>query len=253
MIPKKIHYCWLSGETMPQMLQNFMETWKKVLPEYEFILWDKKKFDINGVKWVREAYAEKKYAFAADYIRFYALYNHGGIYLDADVEMLKTFNPLLDCESFIGFEYMSIPEAAVIGASSGVAWVKKCLDYYADLSFYDERGKIRNLAVPIMVKNVLRKHYGQKICDDSTIQRLDGLNLYPYQYFSPKDPYKNRINLSENTCCVHHSVGSWCGKGERSVANRCKHLFLRTVLGKSAYDEMLYRHHAKKIVGETER
>jgi len=251
MIPKKIHYCWLSGEEIPETLRNYMATWKKFLPEYEFILWDKEKFDVYSVRWVKEAYAEKKYAFAADYIRFYALYNYGGIYLDTDVEVLKTFNPLLQSKSFMGFEYMSIPEAAVIGAESGVYWIKKCLEYYAGKSFYDSKGKIKDLAVPIMMKAVLRKHYNQKITDVSQIQRFDGLDLYPYQYFSPKDPYKNRINLSGDTYCVHHSIGSWCGGG-RSKTNRYKHLLFSAVLGKEKYDELLYRHHVKKIINEIE-
>jgi mannosyltransferase OCH1-like enzyme len=251
MIPKKIHYCWLSGEEIPKILQDYMATWRKFLPEYEFVLWDKDKFDINSIKWVKEAYAEKKYAFAADYIRFYALYNYGGIYLDTDVEVLKTFNPLLQSKSFMGFEHISIPEAAVIGTEAGVCWIKKCFEYYTDKSFYDTKGKIRDLAVPIMMKAVLRKHYMQNITDTSQIQHVDELDLYPYKYFYPRDPYRNRIDLSDDTYCIHHSVGSWCG-GERKKANRYKHLLLSGVLGKRRYDELLYRHHVKKIINEIE-
>jgi hypothetical protein len=239
----------MGGKEIPPMLKKSMDTWKEFLPEYEFILWDEEKFDTNSVRWVKEAYSEKKYAFAADYIRFYALYNYGGVYLDTDVEILKTFNPLLESKSFIGFEYMSIPESAIIGAEAGVLWIKKCLEYYIDKSFYDDKGKIRNLAVPIMIKAVLRKIYNKKIADIAQIQRFDGLDLYPYQYFSPKNPYRNRINLSNDTYCIHHSVGSWCGGG-RSKINRYKHLLLNEILGKETYDELLYRHHVKKIANE---
>ncbi len=69
MIPKIIHYCWLSGEPIPDNLQKWMSTWRDKLPDWEFRLWDKSRFDINSVEWVRQAYEAKKYAFAADYIR----------------------------------------------------------------------------------------------------------------------------------------------------------------------------------------
>jgi mannosyltransferase OCH1-like enzyme len=216
------------------------------LPDYEFILWDADKFDINSIRWVKESCEAKKYAFAADYIRFYALYNYGGIYLDCDVEVLKPFDNLLESESFMGFEYVSIPEAAIIGAQAGAIWIKKCLEYYKDKSFYDAKGKIKDIAVPIMIKAILRKHYNKKITDTNEIQHLGGLDLYPYQYFSPRDPYRNRVNINDNTYCVHYSFGSWCGGGRKTI-NRYKHLLLSGILGKEKYDEFLYQHHYKRI------
>lgn len=90
MIPKIIHYCWLSNDPIPADMQRYIESWKKFLPDYEFMLWNFSRFDINSSDWVKEAFKNKKYAFAADYIRLYALYNYGGIYMDMDVEVLET-------------------------------------------------------------------------------------------------------------------------------------------------------------------
>ena len=81
MIPKIIHLCWLSGDPYPRKIQDCLDSWKKHLPSYEIILWDTKRFNIHEVPWVEQAFNTKKYAFAADYIRLYALYHHGGIYL----------------------------------------------------------------------------------------------------------------------------------------------------------------------------
>lgn len=96
MIPKIIHYCWLSNDPIPEKLQEYMKSWKEKLPDYEFKLWNFDCFDINSSQWVKEAFEAKKYAFAADYIRLYAVYNYGGIYMDMDVEVIKSFNPLLN-------------------------------------------------------------------------------------------------------------------------------------------------------------
>ena len=87
MISKIIHYCWLSNDPIPADLQKCMESWKKYLPDYEFMLWNFERFPKSQSKWVSDAFDNKKYAFAADYIRLYALYNYGGIYLDMDVEI----------------------------------------------------------------------------------------------------------------------------------------------------------------------
>ena len=92
MIPKKIHYCWLSGDPLPEKIQQCMQTWQRTMPEYELVLWDTNKFDITSIPFVHEAYQQRKWAFAADYIRLYALYTEGGIYLDTDVIVKQKFD-----------------------------------------------------------------------------------------------------------------------------------------------------------------
>jgi mannosyltransferase OCH1-like enzyme len=105
MIPKIIHYCWLSGDPIPQDYQNCMDTWKQILKGYEFVLWDSKRFDINSVLWVKQAFETGLYAFAADYIRLYAVYNCGGIYLDMDMEAVKPFDELLNADIMLAYEH----------------------------------------------------------------------------------------------------------------------------------------------------
>ena len=85
MIPKIIHYCWLSNDKIPQNLQQCMVSWKEKLPDYKFIKWDFSRFDKECSPWVKEAFEHKKYAFACDFIRLYAVYNYGGIYMDMDI------------------------------------------------------------------------------------------------------------------------------------------------------------------------
>ena len=88
MIPKIIHYCWLSGDPYPELISKCIQSWKVYLPDYQFVLWDREKADAIDSKWLKEAIESKKYAFAADFIRIYALLKNGGIYLDADVEVV---------------------------------------------------------------------------------------------------------------------------------------------------------------------
>ena len=85
-IPKKIHFCWLSGEEYPELIQKCISSWKNKLPDYEIKCWDTKSFDVNICQYTKEAFQAGKYAFVSDYVRLYALYYEGGIYLDSDIE-----------------------------------------------------------------------------------------------------------------------------------------------------------------------
>jgi mannosyltransferase OCH1-like enzyme len=98
MIPKRLHLCWLSGDPFPPLIQHCVESWKRHLPDYEIVRWDSNSFDLNHATWVREAFNNKKYAFAADYIRLFALHKMGGIYLDADVEVTGSFEDFVVSE-----------------------------------------------------------------------------------------------------------------------------------------------------------
>ena len=119
-IPKIIHYCWLSNDPVPAQLQAYMKTWHQLMSDYEFIKWDFTRFEKASSCWVSEAFDNKKYAFAADYIRMYALYTMGGIYMDMDVEVLKSFDDLLDRKYFLCYERGSIhPEVATFGVEKG--------------------------------------------------------------------------------------------------------------------------------------
>jgi len=105
MIPKKIHYCWLSGEPLPGNLEKCVDSWRSVFNDYEIIVWDAQRFDINAVPFVKEACAARKWAFAADYIRLHALYEEGGIYFDSDVFVRERFDSFLKHDFFSAVEY----------------------------------------------------------------------------------------------------------------------------------------------------
>lgn len=239
MIPKVIHYCWLSGDPYPESIQKCIDSWKKILPDYEIKVWSKETFNIDSVLWVKEAFTAKKYAFAADYIRFWALYHYGGIYLDSDVEVLKTFDECLSVRSFIGFEYLNIPEAAVIGAEKGCVWIKECLGYYQDKSFYDIGGQPRMDVVPYLVKLSLEKIYGMKVWDIDKIQEFPDITLYPYYYFSPKNYFTSQIMLNPKTIAIHRFASAWGPTAKRQWGLIIHSLMIR-LLGKAIHDR-IYR------------
>ena len=104
MIPKKIHYCWFGRGPMPELALKCLNSWKVNLPDYELIVWNEDSFDITTNQYVKEAYESRKFAFVTDYVRLYALYHYGGIYMDTDVEVLKPLDNFLNHKAFTGCE-----------------------------------------------------------------------------------------------------------------------------------------------------
>lgn len=215
MIPKIIHLCWLSGDPYPAKIEKCIQSWNKNLPDYEIMIWDTKRFDIEKNIWVKQAFEKKKYAFAADYIRFYALYHYGGIYLDSDVEVLKSFNDLLGLPYFMGAEKAGTIEAAIIGTEQGQDWTKACLNYYADRKFIKEDNSLDIRKVPEIMGEVIQKIKPIHILTPTEAKNMDVLDFHqevivmPDIYFSPKIFDSREVIITPETYAIHHYQNSW--------------------------------------------
>ncbi len=226
MIPKVIHFCWLSGEPYPPIVNTCIESWIKYLSDYEIILWDTHRIDINSNLWLKQAFEARKYAFAADYIRFYALYNYGGIYLDADVEVIKSFDSLLEEQQFLGEEAGGDIEAAVMGAEQGSPWVKECLDYYIDRPFIKDNGNYDMRPVPLLISEIVadKKEY---------------IDVKPFYYFSPKNFCIGDISIREETYCIHHFDGKWVKKDFYFTIKMMLHRTLYFLFGRTGHNKII--------------
>lgn len=217
MIPKIIHYCWLSGQEYPQAVENNIASWKAKLPDYEFMLWDKKKSEILNCVWIEQAIENKKYAFASDLIRLYAVYTYGGIYLDSDVEVLKSFDDFLSLPYFIGTEYNNKRiEAAIFGSEKGNQCLLASIDHYNNRSFVKEDGNFDMTILPQIMKSRIELIKNITIMEASQIKEVDSLLkngdsffLFPFEYFSPKNTETGKISKTKNTYTIHHFSSSW--------------------------------------------
>lgn len=219
MIPKVIHYCWLSGDPIPEKLQKYMKSWKEKLPDYEFVLWDKSSFDIRKLDWTKEAYECKKYAYAADYIRQFAVYEYGGFYLDMDVEVIKSFDTLLNRNYVLGAETEAGIEAGIFGAEKGSPIIKSCLEWYNDKHFINEDGSLNMITCPKVMFSCIEEKYKIRI-EDNFPEDDNIVFLLPYDYLTAKSGDTGIVNITKNTYTVHHFAGSWL---QRSFMHRFLH------------------------------
>ncbi|MDF0727765.1 capsular polysaccharide synthesis protein [Cytobacillus sp. S13-E01] len=206
-IPKKIHYCWFGGKEKPDIVKHCIESWKRHLSEYEIIEWNEDNFDINRVPFVKQAYQAKKFAFVSDYVRVYALFNFGGIYLDTDVEVFKPFDEFLHHDSFWGFEQENYIATSTIGAAKGSKLIKVFLDSYKNKNFVKKDGAHDELTNVAIITEIL-KEKGLKT--NGEFQEIEGLGaFYPQTFFSPFDYINCRKFITINTVAMHHFYKSW--------------------------------------------
>ena len=142
MIEKKIHYIWFGSNPLPPLAKKCIESWKKFCPDYEIVEWNETNFDVNQNIYTKEAYENKKWAFVSDYVRLYALYHHGGIYMDTDVEVLKNLDDYLNHDAFSGFESSNAIPTGIIGAKKGNYHIKQLLNEYNDRHFILPNGEM---------------------------------------------------------------------------------------------------------------
>lgn len=207
-IPKKIHYCWFGNKEKPGIVKKCIESWENILIDYEIIEWNENNFNIESNKFVKEAYDAGKFAFVSDYVRVYALYNYGGIYLDTDVEIYKEFSEdILSNDSFWGFEEKNFIATSTIGAQKGNKLIKKFLDSYDGKSFYKLNGEIDTLTNVAIVSDIIRE-FGINL--DGSYQKIDKIaTFYPQEYFSPYDYINCYSKENEDTYAIHHFYKSW--------------------------------------------
>ena len=212
-IPRTIHYCWFGGKEKPPLIRRCIESWKTHLSGYEFQEWNETTFDVRQIPYAAEAYEAKKYAFVSDYARVYALYHHGGIYLDTDVEVFKPFDDLLHHDSFWGFEQAHYIATSTIGARRRNRLIGMFLQTYEGRSFLREDGGFDELTNVAGVTRLL-KELGLRA--DGEYQELAGIgSFYPQTYFSPYDYINCRSLRSEHTYTMHHFYKSWMPLRER--------------------------------------
>ena len=214
MIPKKIHYIWFGGNPLPEEAKTFIKTWKKTCPDYEIIRWDESNFDITSNDYVHEAYQARKWASVSDYVRLWALVSYGGIYMDTDVEVLKNLDSFLNHKAFSGFESPDAIPTGIMACEKGFPLFSELLHDYDNRHFVlsDDTYDLRT-----NVMMITRYCLGKGLLLNNSYQEIEGLALYPNDWFCPKSHDTGQINLTANSVTIHHFNGSWVDPLEKKL------------------------------------
>lgn len=238
MIPKIIHYCWFGRNPLPQSAEECIASWKKFLPDYEIKEWNEDNFDVNITTYTSEAYKARKFAFVSDYARFWILYNYGGLYFDTDVEILKPLDDIISRGGFMGIEKIegntidNFEEGTVLvnaglglGVEKGHPLYKEILDVYNKKHYIGWNGKFTGTVVTTTTNILLKKTKLEK----DKITEIEGIFIYPDEYFDPMNYYTKEIKITEKTRTIHKYATTWVTKNTRlnAVYERLKNLYSR--------------------------
>lgn len=215
LIPKVIHYCWFGGEKLPKSVQKCIESWRKYCPDFKIKEWNESNFDLKICDYVEEAVEKEEWAFVSDYARFWILYNYGGVYLDTDVELIKPLQGVLDKGPFMGCEEIGqINPGLGMAATSKMKLYKEVLTNYSTQHFLDKEGNENLETVVTKMTRVFTK-YGYK--SENKIQKIDGVLVYPPEYFCPIDYRTGKENITNKTISIHHYTASWHSRLENLI------------------------------------
>lgn len=248
-IPKILHYVWLGGKPLPARYAEYIEGWKRLMPDYTVMEWNESNFDFSRSRYASQAYERKKFGFVPDYIRVAVLEQYGGIYLDADVEVLKPFDELLSDDMFVCFENDCNVETAVLGSMPHHPYFKKMKQVYEALSFVKNNGELNLMPSPFYFTCILYGDYGLKLKPVAqTLSGKDGesIGVYTADYFAPIEFVTNELRVSDNTYCVHRFSNSWSGKKqlrEQNFIRGVRKLFGKKIFASftRAYSKSCYR------------
>ena len=215
MIEKTIHYCWFGRHPLPESAKRYIASWQKYFPDYEIKEWNEDNFDVNCIPYTHDAYEAGKYAFVSDYARFWILYHYGGLYFDTDVEVIRPMDDIVAKGAFMGFELdnvrnaNSVPAIAPglgLGAEKGNAIYAEILKGFEQLDFYLPDGSRNPFTMIPMVTKIMQER-GLILKDE--IQTIDGITIYPNEYFNPFDDITGLLRKTPNTRSIHWYAKTW--------------------------------------------
>lgn len=238
MIPKKIHYCWFGGNPLSEEVKRYIASWKKYCPDYEIIEWNESNFDVTENAYCKEAYEAKKWAFVSDYARLKVLHDHGGFYMDADVEVVKSLDPLRVYNALSGYESKTRIPTGTMGACRDNEWISMLLSDYDDRHFLKEDGTYDLTTNVEVITRLTVERYHLQLNGEKTMFG-ENMVFLPFDYLCAKSLETGEILRSENTFTIHHFAGSWLPADERAYGELYKRYYTTYVQagvpGKIAY------------------
>lgn len=222
-IPKVLHYMWLGNKPMPEKLEKCVESWKTFCPDYEIVRWDETNYDVHKNAFVAEAYDNGRYGFVPDFARLDILHQYGGIYMDTDVEVVRSLDELLYQRAFCGVEKWQVLNfGGCCGAVKGHAGLEPFLERWSERRILREDGTLDSLSSGL-IDTEIALQAGYQMNGEN--QNVLGINIYTFDYFHPYDYMSGMMHRTAHTFSIHHFNGGWLDEGARASNRKTTQMY----------------------------
>lgn len=225
-IPEIIHYCWFGKKPLPKLALKCIGSWRKFFPDFEIKEWNENNFDVNVIPYTAESYRRGKFAFVSDYARYWILYKFGGIYFDTDVEVIRSFRDIIERGPFLGIEkdrnLLSVAPGLGMGALPDMEFYKEMTGFFKAWKTQPQTPQPEALLVKVTTELMIKKGFKR----EDIFQTIDGINIYPSDFFDPFDDYTGKLYLTENSRSIHLYAKSWIDNYS-SLRNKISKLYHR--------------------------
>lgn len=213
MIPKTLHYIWFGGRKN-DLAKKCISSYSKYLRDYKIIGWNEANMDYTGytdieMSFFKDSYNKKRYAFCSDLARLHILKKHGGIYVDTDVEFIKSLPDSFLCTPFISRinPQHTVCNGCIWGCDRNDALVSSMLSMYISKL----ESSVRTHGRGWIFNTLLKEHFascGDSLNNSEIVNVLD-YNIYPTEYFCPINWLTSESCITDNTISIHHFMSSW--------------------------------------------
>lgn len=230
---KILHRIYFGFDGKSDPYTEYLKSWQDSLPDFEIRYWNANNLPVASCEFSRMMYEYRDHAFLSDYFRWWVLREHGGVYLDADIEIVNgdIFRNLVEelnnsekHHSFIGIDnkaggWYTGHSVASRANSPLTQFMCKVYEGLGPISLW--RRKIFYFMSPQLTSLYFASN-GHNVDGMGTTPNLDspvilhGVKIYPQEYFSPLTPVmhgnKGGFEIDAYTCntaICHHFSCSW--------------------------------------------
>lgn len=206
MIPQILHSVLVGRTELTELEERCLRTWEEVIVGHTWCArYEWRNDDGIDSQFLRESIIHRPIN-ASNYLRYWALHEFGGIYLDNDVEVLKPFDLSLD--AFVGFQRddsdKECVNVAVMGFRAGHPLLKRILDRldadtWEAYPVWTGPGILTDELRAMGLKGV----NVEQVVGEVTV--YDKERFYPWRWDEPPD----RSRITERTIAVHHWGKTW--------------------------------------------
>jgi len=175
-IPSIIHYCWFGKNPKPTCFSRCLDSWRRFAPECRIREWNETNLPFSEAPFLRAAIAAEAWAFVSDFVRVQILAEHGGVYVDTDLELTAPLTPLLKNRAFLEFEKNTVA-FGIVGAEPEHPLLQRLQEQYRAATFPAIPGETPRTIVN-RTTDLLIDEYGLRSFGGEVLLR-DGVRIYP--------------------------------------------------------------------------